>query len=29
MLVADVNRDGHDDALVVTQSRVYLFRASP
>jgi hypothetical protein len=29
MLVADVNRDGHDDALVVTWSRVYLFRASP
>ncbi len=29
MRVADVNRDSHDDVLVVTRSRVYLFRASP
>jgi hypothetical protein len=29
MLVAGVNRDGHEDAHVVTWSRVYRFRASP
>ena len=29
ILVEDVDRDGRDDAIVVTQSRVHLLRGQP